>query len=90
MIKQIIDILKTWIDPLLYLFDLHKLPKLGQGYSVKKEFDFINIKNSKEWRYILIHHSATVDGDVNDWDAIKKYHMSWRYQGNIITEKKAK
>lgn len=39
---------------------------------------------------ILIHHSATVDGKVNDWEAIRKYHTSWRYAGEIITEDRAK
>lgn len=40
--------------------------------------------------YIVIHHSATKDGSQNDWEAIRRYHMSWRYQGNIITEAEAK
>ena len=65
-------------------------PKLGQGNTIDKTFDFIDTANSKQWDHLIIHHSATVDGDVHDFDAIKKYHMSWRYQGNIISEKKAK
>jgi hypothetical protein len=36
--------------------------------------------------FIIGHHSATKDGQVNDWEAIKRYHTSWRYQGKIISE----
>lgn len=35
---------------------------------------------------IVTHHSLTKDGLVADWYGIKKYHMSYRYQGNVITE----
>lgn len=39
--------------------------------------------------HIVIHHSATIDGVVNDWVAIRRYHMSWRYKGNTITREYA-
>jgi hypothetical protein len=40
---------------------------------------------------IIIHHSYSPDSKkANDWAAIKKYHTSWRYDGNIITEEKAR
>jgi hypothetical protein len=35
---------------------------------------------------VVIHHSFGVDGKTRDWDAVKKYHMSFRYKGDIITE----
>jgi hypothetical protein len=36
--------------------------------------------------WIVIHHSWSPDTDGNDWDGIRKYHMSFRYQGETITE----
>ena len=43
----------------------------------------------RQYKNIIIHHSATPDGLVNDWDGIRKYHMSYRYNGNIITKEEA-
>lgn len=39
-------------------------------------------------KWIVIHHSMSVDGTTRDWDAIRKYHMSWRYNGEIISQAK--
>jgi len=50
----------------------------------------IDFSKSKAWKGIVIHHSATKDGVTKDWDAMRKYHMSWRYHGDIITEELAK
>jgi hypothetical protein len=36
--------------------------------------------------WIVIHHSAGPDSKVRDWVGIKKYHMSYRYQGDIIDQ----
>jgi hypothetical protein len=35
--------------------------------------------------WIIVHHSFSADGVTRDYDAIKKYHMSYRYKGDIIT-----
>ena len=37
------------------------------------------------WTHIIVHHSATKDGKVNDWKAIKQYHMSYRIDGTSVT-----
>jgi hypothetical protein len=43
-------------------------------------------EQSKKWHGIVWHHSATKDSPgLNDWEAIRKYHTSWRHDGHIIT-----
>ncbi len=42
--------------------------------------------NSRPWKGIVIHHSATVDGKTNDWGAIQRYHMSFRIDGVEVNE----
>ena len=41
-------------------------------------------KDSRNWKGCVVHHSATVDGRLNDWAGIKKYHMSYRIDGDIV------
>ncbi len=38
---------------------------------------------TKNWDYIMIHHSLTKDQQVVDWKAIKKYHIEVRGWRNI-------
>jgi len=57
---------------------------------VKETSISIDTTNSLKWSWIVVHHSATVDGKTNEWDSMKAYQMSWRYNDNAITEEKAK
>ena len=50
----------------------------------------INTQNSLKWEYIIIHHSETSAHTIQTWNGIKAYHMSWRYNDDIVTEEKAK
>lgn len=50
----------------------------------------IDTTNSKQWKYIIIHHSETANNEVKSWDQIRHYHMSWRYKDDIVSEQKAK
>ena len=45
-----------------------------------------DITNSISWSGIVVHHSATPDGKLNDWEGIRKFHTSWRLNGDIITK----
>jgi hypothetical protein len=45
----------------------------------------------REWEGIIIHHSDTKDdASLQDWTGIRAFHKSWRYQGDTITEEKAR
>jgi hypothetical protein len=40
---------------------------------------------------LIVHHSWSPDKRLAlDWESIRKYHTSWRYNGEIISEDKAK
>jgi len=43
--------------------------------------------NSRAWTEVVWHHSAGPDGDIRDTENIRKYHMSYRIDGNTVTEK---
>jgi len=48
-------------------------------------------ETKRKWTHIIIHHSATPDRKfLSDFDAIKTFHMSYRYKGEIITKEKSK
>jgi len=53
------------------------------------ELPAFNLDNSLAWKGIVVHHSATPDGKLNDWAGIKKFHTSYRLDGDIIPEDKA-
>lgn len=46
----------------------------------------IDVSNSRHWEGIVWHHSASPDGIMRDWDAIVKYHKSYRVDFNIATK----
>lgn len=44
---------------------------------ILKMFRFDRI-SARKWKYIIIHHSATEDGDTYNWDEISRYHVKIR------------
>jgi len=81
------NIINSVIKPLEA--NLSKL-NVEDEYMEKLDGLHINFENSKKWKGIVLHHSASIDGKINDWKGIREYHTSWRYEDNIITEDQAK
>lgn len=42
------------------------------------------------WKNIIVHHSWTADRQALDIQAIRRYHTSWAFEGNIVLEKDAR
>ncbi len=41
-------------------------------------------------QYLILHHSKTKDQQVVDWQAIRRYHKGWAYNGKIIDHEEAR
>jgi len=62
--------------------------KLSDGlrddiYLLEKE---LKTMFERRWTYIMLHHGATEDGRAFDWQAIRRYQMSWRIDGTSVTK----
>lgn len=44
----------------------------------------IDKTNSRDWKGIVIHHSASSDGQTRDWPGIVRYHTSYRIDFHIV------
>jgi len=64
------------------------MEKLSQGLRedlnrLEKE---IHEMIERRWTHIMIHHGATEDGRAFDWQATRRYQMSWRIDGVSVTK----
>ena len=59
-------------------------PKLDAKVAPAEAFTIPAV--TAEWKGIVWHHSATQDNPrARDWDGIRRFHMSYRVGGNIVT-----
>ncbi len=49
-------------------------------------FKYLMKEKTKDWEYIIIHHSATPIATNGSWEAITKFHTSWAIDGHIVSE----
>lgn len=83
------------IKTFFYRFAKREEPKpviVGPPVIEQIETKVINLndcQNPSVISHIIIHHSLSIDGKTRNWDAIRKYHMSWRRDGQSISEKEA-
>ena len=42
--------------------------------------------DSQPWKGLVLHHSASPDGQIRDWDGIRKYHTSYRVDFKMVTK----
>jgi len=46
----------------------------------------IDVPRFRHWSGIVWHHSASPDGTMRDWEAIRRYHTAYRVDGDIVSE----
>lgn len=46
----------------------------------------IDKTKSRPWKGLCVHHSATLDGQARDWDAIRRFHKSYRVDSVVVSE----
>lgn len=49
-------------------------------------FQYLMKEDTKDWEYIIIHHSATPITEKGSWESITKFHTSWAIDGHIVSE----
>ena len=86
-LRSIVEALGSFVQKILYgsrstgiqIKVEHELPSFWNKWDIKS--------NGFKPSWIVIHHSFSADGKTRDWAGIKAYHMSFRYQGETISEK---
>jgi len=76
-----------WVKNFVYgLNNYNLVPAKPEPTVPAPSQDFGFPTESSTWSGVVWHHSATQDGKANDWEAIRRYHTSYRIDGTTVTE----
>jgi len=80
-----IKVFLDWLAELVAPVTQKESPKITMPPKPKLDLD-IPIDNSRPWKGICWHHSASPDKATRDWDGIRKYHTSYRVDFEIVSQ----
>lgn len=58
-------------------------------FSQETRMEKFDLSASRNWQGIVLHHSEVMNRTPEQWESIRKYHKSWKYNYNSISKEEA-